>query len=91
MAANRRVPFYQNHFMTGIGNIQTGLNPGNTATNYQSPFGYRDFDRVKWLVLLYLLDHHLYQIYGFFGGLLTLFMHPGAVFAKVGHLAEVGV
>lgn len=82
---------HQDDFMTGIGDVQGGLYPGDAAADHQRFFGDRYFDGTQGLVAADFLHLHPHQFDGFLGSGFAFLMHPGALFADVGDLAQVWV
>ena len=74
--------------MAAVGDIEGRLNPGDAAADDQRPLGDRYADRLQLAIALHPLDQHLDDIDRLGGCLLAVLVHPGAVLADVGHLAE---
>src|SRR6185369_6834520 len=91
VAADGGFPFDEDDVVPAVGNVEGGLDAGDAAADDEGPFGDRYGDRLELFVHLDPLEEHGDDFGGFLGGLFFVFVDPGAVFADVGHLDEVGV
>src|SRR6185369_4218989 len=91
VAADGWFPFDEDDVVAAVGDVEGGLDAGDAAADDESPFGDRYGDRLELLVHLDPLDEHGDDFGGLGGGFFLVFVDPGAVFADVGHLDEVGV
>ncbi len=91
MAADGWIAFNQYDLVSGVGDVQRRLNAADAAAEHQGGLGHRHFDRMQRLVALDLFHQHGDQIDGFVRGDVRFLVHPGTMFAQIGHLAEVRV
>ena len=91
VAADRRLFLDQDHLMTAVGDIQRGLYSGDAAADHQRLLGNRHFDRLQRLVAFHFLDQPANDVDRFRSRGFSFFVHPRAMLAQVGHLAQVRV
>ncbi len=89
--ADRRLLLDEDHLAPAVGDIERGLDPGDAATDHKRLAGHWHPNRFQGLVPLHLLHHEVDQLAGLLRGFLAVLMHPGALLADVGHLAQEGV
>ena len=97
LGEHRHVPaqgglaLHQHHLVAGVGDVEGRLDAGDAAADDQRPLGHRDGDVGELVGLLHPRHHHLHDVDGLGRRLGAVLVHPGAVLADVGHLAQVGV
>ena len=89
MPADAGVLFYQIDLMTGAGYFQSRLNTGDAAADHQDIRINRYFLGLQRLLIINPSYGSTDQGFGFFGGFLVIFMHPGTMFPDICHFKKV--
>ena len=89
--ADGRLLLHNVHREARLGNIQGGLNPGDTAADDQGALGHRTLPGGEGGVQLHLGNGRPAQDNGLFRGHLPVLVNPGALLPDIGNFHQVGV
>ena len=91
LAADGRFPLHQIDLVSGIGDVQGGLDASDASAYNQSRRRDLHLTRIQGFVEGHTVHCGRHQLPCLAGRLLSIIVYPGALFADVGHLEEVGV
>ena len=83
--------FHQINLMTGIADIQSGLHPRNATAHHQGIRVDLNLPGFQFLMVVNPVDGSGGQGFGFAGGILLIFRHPGNLLAYRSHLEHVRI
>ena len=91
MPADSGVFFHQIGLMTGIADVQSGLHAGNAPANNENIRMNRYLPGLEFVMMTDTVDGSGSQSFGFAGGLILAFRHPGNLFPDRSHLKHVRI